>query len=111
MLSQKSLAQFNVDDEQLSRSLDNVASALNPVLETPLLDGVLVGPLVVPASLLLTVPHGLGRPARGFFVANATAAYGVPFAVPGAAAQPSPNGAIVLTFPSGAGASLTFWVF
>lgn len=111
MLTQKSVAQFNVEDEQLSRSLNNVASALNPVLETPLLDGVLVGPLVVPASLRLVVSHGLGRPARGFLVANATAAYGVPYATPGVAAQPSPNGAIVLTFPSGAGASITLWVF
>lgn len=111
MLTQKSLAQFNVSDEQLSRSLDNVASALNPVLACPLLDGVLVGPLTVPASLLLTVPHGLGRPALGFLVVRATAQYAPPFVLPVTPAQPSPNGAVVLTFPSGAGAALTFWVF
>lgn len=111
MLTQKSLAQFNVSDEQLSRSLDNVASALNPVLATPLLDGVLVGPLTVPASLVLTVPHGLGRPALGFLVVRASAPYGIPYATPGASAQPSPNGAVVLTFSSGVGAALTFWVF
>lgn len=111
MLTQKSLAQFNVSDEQLSRSIDNVANALNPVLACQLLDGVLVGPLTVPAGLKLTVPHGLGRPAVGFLVTSASAPYGVPYATPGANAQPSPNGAVVLTFPSGVGAALTFWVF
>lgn len=96
-------------DDSATRGFRDVAVALNPVLTTPLINGNLVTSLTIPASGKLVVAHKLGRPARGFFVTNADANVSQPYAV--AADQKTPNGGIVLTFDTGAGATVDVWVF
>lgn len=109
MLSQKNLSQLNVDDDKLNRIQTNVATVLDPVLATPIIDGVLVQNLTIPASGVLVVPHNLGRKALGIMVVMASAAVSMPYALP--ANQGTPTGGIVLTFSSGAGALVNIWVF
>lgn len=109
MLSQKSLNQINVVDNTLSRIQNNTANALNPVLLTPIIDGVLAQRLTIPANGKLTVSHGLGRVALGAIVVLASAAVSTPTTL--VADQTAPLGAIVLTFSSGAGATVNVWVF
>lgn len=129
MLTQKSLSQFNVQDEQLSRSIDNVATVLNPVLQTPILDGVLVS-ITLPAdtstppgwAITATLPHGLGRQARGVLVAffpQVAANPQQPYVFISPTDQlPNPlnNNAVVVRFNVGGGGpwvplTASFWVF
>lgn len=109
MLTTKSIAQINVTDDSLSRIQNNTAAAVNPVLNVPILDGTLVQNLTIPASGKLTVAHGLGRQAIGYIIIKASAALPNPYVL--VADQTAPNGAIVLTFASGAGTTLSAWVF
>lgn len=109
MLTRKTLPSINFEDEDIQRFEDNVAATLEPVLSTELIDGVLVKNLTIPASLVLTVPHGLGRRALGWIVVNANAATSNAYMVP--TDQLSPNGSVVLRFTSGAGATISLWVF
>lgn len=109
MITQKTLNQVNISDSTLARFQLNVASALNPVLLAQVLDGRLIQNLTIPASGKLVVPHGFGRPALGVQVVMASAATSVPYAL--SADQTAPNGSIVLTFTTGAGAVVSVWVF
>lgn len=109
MLTSKSLTQLTVTDNVLGRIQSNVAAVLNPVLQTPIVDGVLLQRKTIPASGKLTASHGLGRQALGAIVVLSSAAVAVPYVLP--ADQTAPNGAIVLTFASGAGATINLWVF
>lgn len=109
MLGLKQINQINVDDDKLSRIQQNIADALNPVLETPTLDCVLVTGLTIPAGGKLVVPHRMGRAALGVYVVLASAAVALPYALP--ADQTAPTGSIVLTFSSGAGAIVSLVVF
>lgn len=109
MLNIKSLSQITTTEETENRIQGNIAAALNPVLQTPVLDGTLVERLVIPAGGKLTVAHGLGRPALGALVVDASAAVSNPYRL--TADQTSPNGAAVLTFATGAGATVSLWVF
>lgn len=109
MLPRKNLVDFNANDDELNRYMHTVADAVEPVLQTAVLDGNLIERQVVPATLKLVVPHGLGRRPRGFWLAASNANCGQPYALP--ADQTAPTGALVLTFPSGAGATVSVWVY
>lgn len=109
MLTKKTTPTINVQDDKLSRIQDNITHTLDPVLQTEIIDGVLLVNLVIPASGFLVVPHGLGRRARGYIVVAANAAYSPPYAP--VASQTSPNNAVMLQFSTGAGATISIWVF
>lgn len=109
MLTQKSMSELNLDDQVLQRFQVNVQNAVNPVLQTEILDGVLVTGITIRANNKALVPHGLGRPSRGVLLVAANAPTSLPYQVP--ADQTSPNGAVLLSFTSGAGATISCWVF
>ncbi len=68
MLNQKSVTSLNLKDDTITRMQTNILDALNPLLQTPILDGVLVQGLTIPASGKLVVSHGLGRRALGVLI-------------------------------------------
>ncbi len=109
MLTQKSMSTLNFEDDAINRFQGNVQQPVDALLQTPILDGTLVTGQVIPASLKLLVAHGLGRRANGVLVVGANAAVSLPYMVP--ADQTSPNGSVVLSFTSGAGATISLWVF
>ncbi len=109
MLTRKNLPQLNVEDDKLQRIQQNVSDTYDPALNTPILDGTLLQRQVIPTSLKLTLGHGLGRPAQGYIVVYADRALPAPYALQ--ADQTNPNGALVLSFSSGAGATISIWVF
>ncbi len=109
MLIRKNVSQVGVEDEEIARVQTNITEAVDAVMATPILDGLLVQRVVIPTSGKLTVSHKLGRAAAGVMVVMASAAVSVPYAL--AADQTAPNGAIVLTFSTGAGATISLWVF
>jgi hypothetical protein len=109
MLSSKAMPTFVLKDEETQRIQQQQDAVLNSVLATPILDGRLIQGLTVPTSGPLVVPHGMNRRALGIFVVAASAAVSVPYQLP--ADQTSPTGAIMLRFTSGAGATISVWVF
>lgn len=109
MLTTKNFVSIAHEDDDISRIQNNISNAVDPVLNTEIVDGILLTDLTIPASLKLVAPHGLGRPAQGYMVVYATAAVPAPYAVP--ADQTTPSGAVVLSFSSGAGAKISLWVF
>lgn len=109
MLPRKALVDFNANDGELNRFMHVVQEAVNPVLQTEVLDSNLIQSLVIPSTLKLTVPHGLGRRPLGFILAGTNANCGQPYALP--ADQTNAKGALVLTFPQGAGATVSVLVF
>ncbi len=60
-------------DEDLTRVQNAVASAVDPLLANPILDGRLVEGIVLTAAVFTNVPHKLGRKVRGFFIADRNA--------------------------------------
>lgn len=109
MLTQTSLNIFNLEDDKINRAFQAVITAVDPVLKTPVLNGVLVSALVIPPSGDLVVSHGLGRPARGYMIVYANGATSVPYVT--ATKQYNANNALVLTFGTGAGVTVSIWVF
>ena len=109
MLTRKNTPQINVDDDKLGRIQQNIADTLDPVLATPILDGVHMQRQTIPATLKLSLGHGLGRPALGYFITYANQPVPPPFAL--LADQTNPAGALVLSFSSGAGATISVWIF
>lgn len=109
MLTTKNFVSVSTQDDDVDRMQVNISNAVDPVLNTEILDGVLLTGLTIPASLKLVAAHGLGRPADGYAVVASSAAVSLPYAV--AAEQTTPNGAVVLSFSSGAGAVISLWVF
>lgn len=109
MLTQKSMSTLNLEDDSLQRFQHNVQIPMEALLQTPILDGTLVIGQTIPASGKLLVAHGLGRKANGVLVVGASAQVSLPYQVP--AEQTSPNGAVMLSFTSGAGATVSLWVF
>jgi hypothetical protein len=109
MITQKSFTAPITNNDDANRGFARVRDTLNPVLQTALLDGVLTASLTIPSSGKLVVPHGLGRTARGWLVTSANAAVALPYAL--SADQTSASNALVLTFSSGAGATVSLWVF
>lgn len=109
MLSQKSMTEIALESQELVRFQGNVATAVNAVLQAEILDGVLVPNVIVKSNNKALVPHGLGRRARGVLIVAANAPTSSFYMVP--ADQTSPEGAVVLSFSSGAGATISCWVF
>lgn len=109
MLTTKTFVSVSHEDDDISRIQDNISNALDPVLETEILDGVLLPNQTIPGGGKLVAAHGLGRPAQGYMVVFASAAVSAPYAPP--ALQTTPNGAVVLQFDSGAGATISLWIF
>jgi hypothetical protein len=109
MLTQQSFSEINVDDDELSRVQRNVSTAVNPVLATPIINGVLIENQVIPSTGKLVLAHRMGRVPLGFIVVRASAEVSYPYAL--AAEQYAPTSVIVLTFSTGAGASVSVWVF
>lgn len=109
MLTQKSMSTLNLGDDTLQRFQANIQTPVEALLQTPIVDGTLVTGQTIPASGKLTVAHGLGRRANGVLVVGASAQVSLPYMVP--ADQTSPNGAVVLSFTGGAGATVSLWVF
>ena len=109
MLTTKKLTTLQPKDDDSARLQNNISAALNPLLQTPILDGVLLTNLTIPASGKLVAAHGLGRTALGYMVVFSSAAVPAPYALP--ADQTSPANAIMLTFSSGAGAKINLWCF
>lgn len=109
MLNQKSMSDLNFDDQVMQRAYVNIQNAVNPVLQTEILDGILVTGVVIRSTNKALVPHGLGRAARGVLIVGASAPVPLPYMLP--ADQTSPSGAVMLSFSSGAGATISCWVF
>lgn len=57
-------------DPQLSLVETNTASALAPVLQTVFLGGIFMANIPLTAGAPTAINHGLGRPARGWFLAD-----------------------------------------
>lgn len=61
---------FRSGDRALDEAQANVDAALRPVLESPLLGGLLVGPLTFASGSTQLVAHGLGRAPRGWLLVS-----------------------------------------
>lgn len=109
MLTTKALKPLLVKDVQTNKAHDQIAAALNPVLATPILDGVQLIAQKIGANGKLVASHNLGRAATSWHVGASNAPTSVPYAVP--ADQKAPTQAVVLTFATGAGATITLWVY
>lgn len=110
MLRALNLPTFATSDYEKEKIQQNVGAVLNPLLNIPVVNGNLITSLVVPASLILTVPHGLGRVPLGYFVVSASGDYGnPPWSLSGDQTNATRN--LILRFSSGAGVTLKLWVF
>lgn len=109
MLTTKTFAAVTTQDPTLTKVQSNLSTVLNPVLQTSLLDGVLLQNQTITTGGKLVASHGLGRAAQGVIVVMANATVSTPYAI--ANEQTTPTGAIRLTFDTGAGATVSLWVF
>ena len=109
MLPIKTFQTINAAEQNLQFIQRNVQNALNPVLGTAILDGVLVQNMKIPSSGQLNVGHNLGRAPQGYFVVSSTGAYSPPYSV--TSEQLTPNTQLVLHFTTGAGSVVSIWVF
>ena len=55
--------------------VDEVRSAVNPVVQKPILDGVLLKSVSLTAGVGLQIPHGLGRKPIGYIVTRGVGVY------------------------------------
>lgn len=106
-LSKKSVQALNFTDVALQRQFGSIMEQLGDVSASEILDGRLVTS-VVPASGVMKLAHGLNRRWRGVIVVSSNANYRAPFGSPDVS-----DSAVyaTLTFPVGAGATVTFWIF
>lgn len=72
MLLVKSVAQIQIPDVIVNRVQQNIANAVNPVLITPIIDGILVKGVNVSATAATPVKHGLGRTQVSQIVVNSS---------------------------------------
>lgn len=98
------IAKIHTEDETLNR-IQAELSKMNPVLASPLLNGVQV-PASLKASGAVAVNHGLGRRPQGFIVVD-LAAQAVVWAVP--AEQTAPTKTLVLR--TSADVACQLWVY
>lgn len=130
MLTEKSLTiTATPDNVPLTRVQQRVSEALNPVLTTPILDGVLIKNYVATtrdaSQNSVTLVHNLGRPALGSLLvayntrqsySYNTYSYITPQPLDGTGqSSPTPNSSLVIRFTQPgipvAGDTMSFWVF
>lgn len=99
-----SVSKLISEDEVLNRVQDRIKVFADVVSSIPLLDGRLIQGQAVGATAV-AVPHGLGRPWRGFIVVNRNADVRVWAQTPGADA-----GALLWLVASST-ATVSIWVF
>ncbi len=94
----------------LTRAIDLVKKALDPLLQQPFDNGTLVGPVTVTAATAFVANHNLGRSAVGAVVVTSTgSAMMVVRPVVGFTPPPNPHTQLALQ-PSATG-TVTLWVF
>lgn len=96
---------FGFLDPQSQALQDNVAAALQPVLNVPFLDGVLIQSVSVNTTSPTLVPHGLGRAWVGWFVVDQT--QGVMIWRPTSVTVPTS----ILPLMGNATTTINLWVF
>lgn len=99
-----SVSKLISEDDVLNRVQDRIKVFADVVSSIPLLDGRLIESQTVGATAV-AVPHGLGRPWRGFIVVNRNADVRVWAQTPGA-----DSGALLWLVASGS-ATVSIWVF
>lgn len=109
----KALKKIQTDSQELDRVQDYVEEALQPVLISPLADGVLVKIVYTsPTSAIGTgdtyISHGLNRPVIGWFVVRTTTNAVI---YESSTTSPNPNNILVLKASSAVNADITLWVF
>lgn len=57
-----------ITDKQINAVQDNIALALQPLLNEDQLDSILLKNITLTAGIVNTVAHGLGRPLQGWYV-------------------------------------------
>lgn len=60
------MPRLTASDPELTRALDLVKRALDPLLSQPFLSGAIFADLSLTATVPFTIVHGLGRTPRGF---------------------------------------------
>lgn len=68
MAGVKKFKKLRDDKADIRKVQDNIESALNPVLNCPIIDGVLVKEAVLDPTRINEVEHTLGRKPRGWFL-------------------------------------------
>lgn len=99
-----SVSKLISEDDVLNRVQDRIKVFADVVASIPLLDGRLIQAQSVGATVT-SVPHGLGRPWRGFIVVNRNADVRVWAQAPG-----SDAGALIKLVASST-ATVSLWVF
>lgn len=106
MLTSKAINSFNASDREVSQLQTFLAGPLQQVLDTPIIDGVLVEDIAVTSGAAFNVKHGLGRTKVRWMVVSQT---GTSFIqVRQAASQTNANYATLI--PSGTG-TISLWFF
>jgi hypothetical protein len=73
MSFKKALRKISTQDAETNRFQDNVSQAIQPLLNFPISDGVLVQGISLNSSTFTQVSHKLGRPYRGWLVVRKSA--------------------------------------
>ena len=63
----RSFKVINIDEPNLSKFQDNVGAALEPIIASPIIDGVVLTNVLL-ANGTTNIEHKLGRPLRGWII-------------------------------------------
>ena len=106
-LTTKAVNTFNVEDQKLSRIQQNLVTALNSVMASEIIDGVLVKSVDCVAGTPVNVKHGLNRTTVQVLVVNSFGAAPIAFS----RASRTGNDPNYVTLTPSATGSADLWIF
>lgn len=67
-MSLKAFQHVNTEDQQLERVQQNIAAAVNPVIQASIIDGRLIKDVSLTTAQANLIEHKLGRALKGWFI-------------------------------------------